>query len=178
MKKGTSVTHQFQEMGLQNLIFCLIPLMDIWELVGRHTGKTALAIFAFPAGKNYKLARLVSKHRTYITEVSRKIKCIDLVLENVPFLQLLLNLKGLARARISSVCTWENQICHCSAKSGEKLDLEEMLVCVHKSWIMWHSWPYETSVLWSSSLSFNTFLEILTFHPSFLHTRTRKWISK
>lgn len=56
--------------------------------MGRHTGKTALATFAFSGGKNYKLARLVSQHRTCITEVSRTIKCIGLVLETVQYLQL------------------------------------------------------------------------------------------
>lgn len=168
-------------MHLQNFIFCLIPLTDIWELMGRHPGKTALATFAFSAGKNYKLARLVSKHRTCITEVSRKNKCIDLVLEAVHFLHLLLNMKRLARAQcpsgFSSMYTWENQLYHCSARSGEKPDSKAVLVHM-LSWVMWHFLPCETSVLWSSSLSFITVLEILTFHPSFLHTPIKNWISK
>jgi len=60
--------------------------------MGRHTGKTALATFSFSAGKNYKLG---SKHRTCITEVSKTMKCMDLVLETVQFLQLPLSIKDL-----------------------------------------------------------------------------------
>lgn len=48
----------------------------------RHIGKTALETLLYlSAGRIYQLVRLVSKHRTFITEVSRKIKFTDLVLQ-------------------------------------------------------------------------------------------------